>query len=198
MGFEYWHIIGPDLNAKFTTNLQNRHNFWWWCPFSTSSSPIESPQSQLSIGEEIIENGPHHQKLWSPEVVVSGEIETKMSMPCENWRPYSSMSIESVFVQLNSLRWFDTARDINLKWPYLLMVMSIFDDFFTDRKLRLGAFDRWRNRRKWTSPSKVMAILKIRRKFRIQIRSKNMSILESHTHTHACSHTENITSSSYG
>ena len=42
------------------------------------------------------------------------------------------------------------------KSPQLLMVMSIFDDFFTDRKPSVSAFDRWRNHRKWTSPSKVM------------------------------------------
>ena len=38
------------------------------------------------------------------------------------------------------------------------MVMPFFDDFFTDRKPSVSAFDRWRNHRKWTSPSKDMAI----------------------------------------
>ena len=36
-----------------------------------------------------------------------------------------------------------------------------FYDFGTDWKLRVGAFDRCQNRRKWTSPSKVMTILKL-------------------------------------
>ena len=40
------------------------------------------------------------------------------------------------------------------------MVISKFDDFGTDGKLRLSAFHRFKNQRLRTSPSKVTAILK--------------------------------------
>ena len=39
-------------------------------------SLIESPQSQLSIGEEIIENGHHHQKVLSFQVGDSGGVKS--------------------------------------------------------------------------------------------------------------------------
>ena len=42
----------------------NRNNFWWWCPQEFSFEPMESPDSQLSIGWRIVENWHNHQKLW--------------------------------------------------------------------------------------------------------------------------------------
>ena len=42
------------------------------------------------------------------------------------------------------------------------MVISIFYDFGTDRKPRISAFDRFKNRRKWISPSKIIAISSLR------------------------------------
>ena len=79
----------PYLNTKSETKFRNRHNFWWWCPFATISSLIESLPSQLSIGEEIIENGHHHQKLWPFQVGDSGEMETDMPRYCEICGSYS-------------------------------------------------------------------------------------------------------------
>ena len=120
-------------------------------------------------------------------------------MAISNWRLWRCRIILGCLIEQTHFLYSYSSMDVNFhrtltfsfrfhQRPQLSMVRSIFDDFFTDRKLRLRAFDWWRNRRKWTSPSKAMPILKIRRKFRIQIRPKNVSILESHTHTHACSH----------
>ena len=41
-----------------------RHVSWWW-PFSMIFASLESPESQLSNEAKIIQNGHHHQKIWS-------------------------------------------------------------------------------------------------------------------------------------
>ena len=65
---EYGRQFSQDIDIFVSispeTTTSGDHNFWWWGPFSMISSPIESWDWGLSIGEEIVENGHHHQKLW--------------------------------------------------------------------------------------------------------------------------------------
>jgi hypothetical protein len=51
--------------------FRNRHNFWWWCPQTLIFEPMESPDSQLSIGTKISVWGHHHQKLWRFQIRAS-------------------------------------------------------------------------------------------------------------------------------
>ena len=73
----YWKMMILGENYDFMGKLwfydffRNRHNFWciWW--ILMIFVPIESPESQLSIGPKIIKIGPLYQKLWRFRNVVS-------------------------------------------------------------------------------------------------------------------------------
>ena len=53
--FGFWWILDEIL--WILVEFRNRHNFWWWYPQTLILQPMESWESQLSIGTKISESG---------------------------------------------------------------------------------------------------------------------------------------------
>ena len=59
--YEFYEFL---INFMDFGEFQNRRNFWLWCPQTPILEPMESPDSQLSIGSRISVWGHHHRNLW--------------------------------------------------------------------------------------------------------------------------------------
>ena len=91
------------LTLNFWTRFRNRHNFWWWCPLAKIRSPMESPDSQLSIGTNFVTFGHHRQKLWPNRIGVPISIKfyktTKITYPY----PGMGMNFATFLANLDNL-----------------------------------------------------------------------------------------------
>ena len=153
------------------------------------SSPIESWDWWLSIGEDIVENGHHHQKIWPFQIVMSLAVSNHLRL--FNWTNTLSILILEygrqfsqgidIFVSISPET--TTSGDHNFWcWGPFSMISSQTESW--DWGLSIGESiveNGYHHQTLWWFGRFVIY-------FVFKQGPQNVSILESHTHTHACSH----------